>query len=269
MNRFPSKPLLAATLLLSFGTSHGDDLVRQLDGLSRQWLMTEQQASHIEQSWRQQKPVLEQRISLLKAEKSELSEVIKRSKTSSNDVDEQRIALLEKQTQVEQDQARITEVTQSLKSRLDGYFSMLPPPLQQDWMNDDEVEPSELLRRQLARLSRLEEFNDRLTVVSARLPAATVGAASGSDDVLVKQLYLGLAQAWFVSADGSYSGVGRVVDGEWQWLQDPAIDPQAVLAAIDAANSQVPTEPVSLPLALSDSLNMGQDATTITTTEGE
>lgn len=238
--------LSAATFLaaLSLPLFAADLTVDRMDQLTRQWLDTERQTSRLQSDWAQQKPALEQRLSLLKAEQAQLQALLKNNHQSRDEVDQKRNELLEKQARLEDEQAQTATAISALKTRLDALFPMLPPPLQDGWQAQDAVDGPEQLRLQLARLTRLKEFNERVTLHSMRL------TNDKGEEVLVKQIYLGLSQAWFASSNGEFRGTGRAENGQWLWHFDDGVSASDVLDAIAIAEKQKPAADVTLPVKL-------------------
>lgn len=237
---------LLATIFLSTAPCVIADIrAEQIDALTQQWLHTEQQKSRLVSEWQSQKPMVEQRIELLQAEQKQLSEILQRRDEKSDKVDQKREALMAQQSTLEAQQAETDKLIQALAMRLDALEPRLPPPLQNDWNSKANEESSNQLRLQLARLSRMKEFNERTTLHSMRLTEPSTG-----EEILVKQLYLGLSQAWFASSDGSYRGVGRVDNGIWRWTFRDDISSGSILAAIAITEKQSPAQSIALPVSL-------------------
>ncbi|WP_430459986.1 DUF3450 family protein [Thalassolituus sp. LLYu03] len=251
-HRFPRLLQAIAAVALTLPVQAADLTADRMDQLTRQWLDTERQTSRLQSDWAQQKPVLEQRLSLLKAEQAQLQSLLKNNHQSRDEVDQKRNELLQKQARLEDEQAQTAAAVSALQSRLDALLPMLPPPLQDGWQNADTgnnaannagtSNESDVLRLQLARLTRLKEFNERITLHSMRL------TNDAGDEVLVKQIYLGLAQAWFASSNGEFRGTGRAENGQWVWHFDNDLSATDVLDAIAIAEKQKPAANVSLPL---------------------
>ena len=212
--------------------AHAELTADRIDKLTQQWLETERQTSYLKANWQTEQPLLEQRIKLLKIEKKQLNTLLDTNQVNTNEVEKKREHLLKKQAQIESDQSLISNAITRLKNRLDSIESLLPPPLKTDW----QVEPSDnnavVLEQQLSRLSRLKDFNERITLHSMRLPN------DQGNEVLVKQLYLGLSQAWFTSQNGEYSGYGLVENGNWQWHFSQESNSKKILDAIAIVENQ-------------------------------
>jgi vacuolar-type H+-ATPase subunit I/STV1 len=189
--------------------------------------------------------LVEQRIGLLQAEKKQLTEMLQRRDEKSDEVDQKREALMEQQSTLEAQQAETDKLIKALATRLDALEQRLPPPLQSDWSSEADEESSSQLRLQLARLSRMKEFNERTTLHSMRLTEPSTG-----EEILVKQLYLGLSRAWFASSDGSYRGVGHVDNGIWRWTFRDDISAKNILTAIAITEKQSPAQSIALPVSL-------------------
>ncbi len=240
---FPCRVLLASAICFTPSVSlAADTTAHQIDDLTRQWLQTEQQTTRLITRWQEEKPLAEQRLELLRAEKEQLTNMLERRDQKGDEVDQKREELLQQQSELEAEQAGTEALISALAARLDAFKPMLPPPLQSTWDSAAGEDSSNQLRLQLARLSSLKEFNERVTLHSMRLTPD-----EATDSVLVRQVYLGASQAWFSSADGTYTGTGSVEDGQWVWRFRDDIDSDAVLRAIAVAEKQVPAAIVPLP----------------------
>lgn len=223
--------------------------VRSTDALVQQWLGLEQQATALESDWRRQQPVLQQRITLLQAEKAQLEQVLKDNQNNHSEVEARRAQLLAEQTSMETQQQQLAKQLQQAGRRLQALAEQLPPPLLSVWneeqavLNEDST-ASEQLQATLAQLSKLLEFDNRITVHEA-----TLSDPEGRQ-VLVKQLYLGVSAAWFVSGDGSYAGVGRPTPEGWQWRFDEDLDGGRVAEAIAVYEKQHEADLIQMPLRL-------------------
>lgn len=224
--------------------------VQQLDALVQQWLALEQQQLQIQQDGQQRKQSLQQGISLLQAEQKQLQQVLERNNKQNNAVDEKRTELLAQQQQLEQQQQQGTKKIAALLQQVQVMQPQLPPPLQQLWQQEldslsDSADSSIKLQRALFLLGKLAEFQQRLS-----LDDMTLTTAEGQQ-VRVRQLYLGASQAWFSSADGSYTGIGFPASTGWTWQFDNSIDSAPILSAIAILEKRAQAELISLPIQLS------------------
>tara|TARA_A100000171_G_scaffold40261_1_gene40447 strand:- start:14279 stop:15100 length:822 start_codon:yes stop_codon:yes gene_type:complete len=229
----------------------------EIDQLTHQWLATERQISRLEADWLAQQPILEQRIDLLQAERDQLQDILAASDASQDDVDDRREALLAQQDELEAEQQELAQALDGLVARLGSIQPLLPDPVRAGWENEQAMlsadpETSEQLQVALAQLSRLADFNTRISVQEAPM---TVPDGS---QVMVKQLYLGAGTAWFVSADGAYAGYGQPGIGGWQWSFDESVSATAIAEAIAIYERQQQAAFVRLPVILQSA---GQNTT--------
>lgn len=237
MNTSLSAMTLVASLLLVNFDTHAELTAGRIDQLTKTWLETERQASYLRANWQTEKPQLEQRIKLLKLEQKQINKLLSSNQVSSNEVEKKRADLLQQQANLENEQALISSTLSQLKDRLDSLYALLPPPLKTNWQTELSDNSSVVLEQQLSRLSRLKDFNERISLHSMRL------TNEQGEQVLVKQLYLGLSQAWFSSQNGDFAGFGLVEDGVWNWHFSEQLDAQQILAAIAIVENQsAPTD---------------------------
>jgi len=244
----PSLPLALACMLVWPHDSIADS--NTLDTLVQQWLSLEQQRSTVEQDWRAREQSLTQGISLLQAEKHQLQQLLQQNDQQQDAVSAQRSSLLAQQQQLEQQQYSAASAISRLLLQLRALEPQLPPPLQQLWQQEladihRDSDSSVILQRSLLLLSKLSEFQQRVNLADMTLSTDTAQA------VRVRQLYLGAAQAWFASADGSYAGFGMPASDGWQWQFDNSVDAEQVLQAIAMAEKKAEARLITLPLHLS------------------
>ena len=246
-NNWLRRFLFGCLVLSIVAGTNAQTTAKKIDQLTKQWLETERQITHLKVNWRSEKPIIEQRIKLLKLEKKQLNTLLENNKVSTSDVEQQREILLKQQAMLENEQAITISSVNRLKVRLDNLYALLPPPLKTNWQTEITDNNSILLEQQLTRLSKLKEFNQRITLHSMRLNTEQ------GNEVLVKQIYLGLSQAWFASQNGAYVGYGLVKNGMWKWHFSNDISSQQVLDAIAVVENQktaqeVPFEIKQLPI---------------------
>ncbi|MFT2092440.1 DUF3450 family protein [Paraglaciecola sp. 2405UD69-4] len=256
-NRLASKVCLALSMGVSVAlintsmaqSKSAQSEVETSQKMVEQWLATERQASALEANWLTQKPMLEQRILLLQAEKQQLTALLNEKSTDTGAVEQKRTSLIEEQSSLEASQHQVEQSLAALNQYIGDLQQNLAPPIEQSWQqeaNQLEAEPdtSIQLQQSLAKLNSLAEFNSRISVVQA-----PINNANG-ESILVKQLFLGASLAWFVSLDGSIAGTGQVTDTGWQWTFDDKINHQEISNAIAMFEKATEADFISLPLEL-------------------
>ena len=248
---------ISSVLILSTPSVNANELTQassltQADRLTQQWLDTDRQTSHLVTSWQRQKPVLNQRLTLLAAEKKQLEGILKQGQDSQEDVTIKRTELLQQQSRLEQQQTELTNKLTLLDGQIERMFALLPPPLKNKWQQEqaalpEEPQSSDALQLALAKLSSLMDFQQRISVHEAPI------SITGEDAVMVKQLYLGVGAAWFVSADGKLKGRGYAKDNTWTWVEEQNIDAAEIQKAIEVFERRQQADFVTLPVILAAS----------------
>ncbi|MDO6567707.1 DUF3450 family protein [Alteromonas sp. 1_MG-2023] len=221
----------------------------QIDRLTQQWLDIQRQTSQLVVDWQSSEPVLQQRVTLLSAEKKQLQEILNQSKDSQEDVTKRRTELLQQQSNLEQQQAALANKLSLLEDQVTHFSNLLPPPLQNAWAQQqistsDDNDTSKNLQAALGKLNSLMDFQKRISVHEGPISLSSEG------EVMVKQLYLGVSAAWFVSADGKLTGQGLVKDGQWMWVEDPSLSGDEIMKAIDIFERRKQADFIELPVRL-------------------
>ncbi|TYK64982.1 DUF3450 family protein [Colwellia echini] len=221
----------------------------QIEDLTQQWLDIEKQSVQLQTNWQMQQPILRQQITLLNEEKSQLTKMLQVDNSSQAQVEVKRSELLQQQNELEQQQQQLTNQLIVLNKQLLNLNNLLPPPLTDAWQSEDQVldaEPttSQQLQVSLAKLDKLNAFNQRISIHEKPL------TAPNGNEILVKQFYLGLSSAWFTSANGEYRGWGQATDNGWQWYFDEQLSADAIQQAIAIFEKKQQADFVALPMVL-------------------
>jgi hypothetical protein len=226
----------------------------EIDKLATQWVQLAQQNNEIKQQWRLRKPLLQQQLQLLKAEKDRLTVLLNQDDDVSSDMQQERFTLLQQQTEFESTQDNLTAILDKTQQRLITLYPQLPPPLKTSW--DTELallqtfkDNSERLEKQLFLLDSLAGYNQRIAVHQANM------TFDDGQEVQVKQIYLGAYLGWYVSQNGQYWGSGKSTSDGWQWQhQSKQITSQQLLDLIAATEDFSHAELIRLPINILGSL---------------
>ena len=251
MPRFIAKPITAFCCALTglFTLPLLASEVTSSDKLVQQWLDIEQQNNRLNNQWLEAEPALKQQITLLKAEREQLKAVLDTSQKTTGNAANERTQLLAEQNTLEQDSQQMQTQLTLLRQTLAGIAPQLPPVLGQQWQEEAQAltDPNDTalqLQVALAQLTKLMEFDNRISLHEEIL------TAPNNKKVLVQQLYLGVARAWFISRDGDYKGIGSAVNGQWQWQFDDELDASHIKNAIAIFEKQQASDFIALPLSL-------------------
>ncbi|NTS76681.1 DUF3450 family protein [Catenovulum sp. SM1970] len=211
---------IIALILLSFSSFSMAESYNQLNELMNQWLQLESQKGRLQQEWQARNEYLKQKQQLLTLEKNELSSLLKKADENKNQVDEKRLALTNKQQNLENQQAILDEQLVQAIEFIAVVQPRLPPPLQDEWqdkaslLHSETATSSEKLERLLVLLKSADEFNQRVAINQSMM---TIEHQGQEKTILVDQIYLGLTHAWYISEDNSHFGYGRSEQLGWKW----------------------------------------------------
>jgi hypothetical protein len=240
-------------LLFSNNAIAQTDIVEQTDNLIKEWLSIEQQRNDMINDWNQQKPLLEQRLTLLKQEQVKLEKDIDTVNVNDTDVEKKRAELLSSQNDMEAAEGQLESSLIKYYQFITELQSKLPPPIQKLWqskLTEPEFQQADTTQRLSTLLDLLEQLNDYQHRISHTQSALILPTKSGNKEMMVHQVYLGLAQAWYVSLDGSLVGRGQPSKSGWQWLADETVNAEIVLNAIDMMERKVEANFLQLPISL-------------------
>jgi len=233
-----------------------------LDGLVSQWIELESQKGNLQVDWTQRRQELDRKLELFDAERDALLALVNKADNVKSDVDSRRLELLEKQTDLESEQAEVNEALARALSSLETLLHRLPPPLQQEWrdkkslLERDGASNSEKLERVLVMTKLVEDFDGRVAVHRTAMNLS--GAEGNLRDIRVTQVFLGAGQAWYVSEDGAYYGYGRSTTTGWQWWGGAgaeqelgrALDPDELLRLCEILENPTTARYLSLPIKI-------------------
>lgn len=195
-------------------------LVNQARDALATWVETQQIISKEKNEWRETKDILDSRIALLKAETASLEEKIKEAETGNTEADQKRAELLSQNAALKEASAVLRVAAADLDGKVKQLYQVIPESLQTkinplyqripaDPANT-KVTLAERYQNILGILNEVNKLNGEITV------ATEVRQLADGKPAEVKTLYVGLAQAYYVSPQGE-AGVG-VPDGKgWHW----------------------------------------------------
>lgn len=215
------------------------------------WIETQQIISKERKEWQQGKEILLGRIELVHKELSGLDEKIQAAQSSVDAADARRDALLAEKAVLEAAGAQLTEAVSRLEVEVRRLFRSLPEPLKtklaplyQRIPEDPaatKVSVAERFQSVLGILNALNAANNEITVEYEVRELAGGGLSE------VRALYVGLAQAYYVSARDE-AGIGRPTPDGWTWEPSTAIasDVRTALEILEGKHT-----PAFVPLPVS------------------
>ncbi len=213
------------------------------------WIETEQIISRERKDWQTGKEILLGRLDLVKQEIATLEEAIAQAQTKDAEAAAKRDALLAENEVLKAVGLQLTEAVTRLEGEVRRLYVTLPEPirtklevLRQRIPEDPattRVVVAERFQNVIVILNDMNKANSEITV------GYEVHTLADGKPAEVKAIYLGLAQAYYVSARGE-AGIGRPTAEGWQWepAQDVARD---VLTALEILEGKQTPAFVPLP----------------------
>ncbi len=206
------------------------------------------QLSKEKQGWKEQEAWLKQEKELLLKEKEMLEKEIASAKEEDVSAKIERAALIERKKVLQESLDRslpaITRAEVDLKRWREFLPVVLAKPLRKAFDELEKGKERSISKRLQVVLSLYEEI-ERLGN-GVHLVKETLVAASGKKREM-DVIYLGLTQAFAVSADNKIAGISRPAGNGWKWDWRPEIA-GSVRKAIDSCNSREMAEFVHLPV---------------------
>lgn len=193
------------------------------------WLETQKIIFKERNEWQQGKEILLGRIELVEKEIAALEEKIKQAKSSVADADQKQAELVAENDQLKATFAELTKTATAMEADVRKLFRILPEPTQKKLqpLHQRIPEAPATTRAALAEryqnvLGILNEVNKTNNEIFVNYEVHTL--ANGKP-VEVQAIYIGLSQAYYVSATGEAGICHPGLDG-WKWEPRNAIGRQ-------------------------------------------
>lgn len=250
------RALFCASLFAVASASFAQPATETAEQLVSQWVGLEQQRHQMQTDWTLTQALLKQQVSLLQAEQKELTSALAANKGERSQVDDARAQLLLEQEQMEADQQSLEAQLARAYRQVQRLAPQLPPPLAAKWreplakLGSDALDSSERLQALLSLVADFDRFDRRVALNTTAMTLAD------GREVLADQVYLGVAQGWYISADNQYFGRGGATASGWQWQEQAAINPTDVRAIVAMLKGE--REPALVPAPLTTGIGGGQ-----------
>jgi hypothetical protein len=216
------------------------------------WIETQQIISKERNDWGQQKEILLGRLELVKNEIATLEAAIARDQASVTESHAKRDELQAENDELEAADAQLREAVALMEVDVRELHRRLPESVQTTLAPLFQRMPTESTT---AKVSAPERFQNVLGILDAVNKANNeisvtyeVRTLAGGVPSEVKVIYAGLAQAWYVSAQGE-AGTGQPGPEGWTWEPSAAIAGDVALALEILEGKHTPAF-VPLPVTL-------------------
>lgn len=216
------------------------------------WIETQQIIARERGEWQQGREVLVGRVELLRKEVQGLQEKIRAAEASVAETEAKKSALVADKDGIAAVTARMATAVAKYEADVRTLSRSLPEPLRaklQPLYQRIPEDPSK------TKVSVAERFQSVLGIVNGANQAHTdlgveyeVRTLANGTPTEVRVLYVGLAQAYYVSASGE-AGIGRPTSDGWKWEPSKAISAD-VLTTLDILSGKHSPAFVPLPVTI-------------------
>jgi hypothetical protein len=228
------------------------DSLADTRGALERWVETQQIISREKKDWQQGRELLTSRIQLVKDEIAHLRESLAETHKNEQDYHKSRSEVDAEREAVKTVSAELAGELGALESQVRALYTKVPESLRDklqplyDRMPKDpatsRVTVAERFQNVLGILNEMNRLNGEVTV------ASEIRSLSDGKPSEVKTLYLGLGQAWYLSARGE-AGVGRPTATGWAWQSAPEIAAE-MNRALDILSNKTSPKFVQLPVTI-------------------
>ena len=216
------------------------------------WIETRRLISQEKQEWRLGKELLADRARLLEKEIAGIREKIAATTNETGEVDRKLDEARAQNDQLDAVAGRMRAAVAGLETRLPALLTRTPDPVRERLKPlvqrlpqnpaETKIVLPERFQNVIGILNELGKANGEITV------ATEIRTLADGRPAEVKTLYIGLGQAYYVSAKGE-AGVGRPGAGGWEWQPANEIAARVTEALQVLQNKETPHF-VSLPVKL-------------------
>jgi Protein of unknown function (DUF3450) len=216
------------------------------------WLETQQILSKEQKEWQREKEILLGRIEVVKQEVTTLEDRIKAAETTVAEKEKTKQALVGENDQLKAAGEKLTAVVAKFEDEIRRLFKQLPEPIKTkiqplyqripDDSSKTKISFPERFQNVIGILNEVTKANNEILV---NYEVHTLADGKPSE---VKAIYIGLAQAYYVSEKGE-AGIGRPTDEGWKWEPSKAVAGD-VLTALEILQGKHAAAFVPLPVKI-------------------
>lgn len=204
----------------------GEQTLEKARTVLGKWIETQQILSKETGDWQQGREVLGSRIDLMRREVVGLQEKLVASRVKIGETRTKREELVAKRTQLDAALKQLADAVAAMEKEVRALQIRLPEPVKTrlqplfaripDGESEKRVSVAERYQNVLGILNELNKANGEISV------NYEVRELDGAKPTEVRVIYVGLAQAYYVSGSGQ-AGIGRPGDKGWTWEQNQAV----------------------------------------------
>ncbi len=216
------------------------------------WVETQQIVAKEKRDWQQAREILTARIELVRSQIAALEEKLKHTEGSTADLDKKKAELILQNETLGAVAASMTKNVTALEAQTRQLHTRLPEPLQEKIKPLYDRMPADSANTRVSLAERFQNvlgiFNEVNKLNGEIIMTSEVRALSDGKPAEVKTIYVGLGQAYFVSAKGE-AGIGRPTDSGWQWQSANQLAPD-IFQAMEILQNKAPPKFIPLPVKI-------------------
>lgn len=238
--------VMCGICVLASAAANENENVEQIDLTKtalKEWIANQRIISQEKRDLSLAKEMLGERIALVKREISTLQERISDANESIAEADKKREEMLAENEKLKKASAALEGVVLKLEGGVRALLKRLPDPIRQrvkplsqrlpEDPNEVKLSTGERFQNVVGILNEVDKFNREVSVTSE------VRSLPDGSSIEVTALYVGLGQAYYVSANEAVAGVGTVTPDGWKWRQHNEAAPQIAAAIAILKNEKV------------------------------
>ncbi len=197
------------------------------------WIETQQIVAKERKDWQQGKELLTSRLDLVKKEIATIEQKLAEAQSSAEKAQQKRDELLAQNELHKTATAQLVQKVTAMEGEIRRLLPNLPEPVQATVQKLFQRMPTDPANVRVSAAERcqnvlgiLAEVNKANSEITLNFEVRTLALGKRSE---VQAIYIGLGQAYYVSADGD-AGIGRPGPDGWQWEPSAAVSRDLVMA---------------------------------------
>lgn len=221
--------------------------------LFAKWTEAQQLLAREKREWAQAEELIKQRLELLKTEEKKLEKFRDEYQANVTDADKKKAEMIAARDAIAAEMKKLAGSVGELEARIRKLMPQLPEPLQRKIQPLVEKMPSDPSKTDIAVPARfqfilgiLQEINKANSVITVELEDRKLDDGKTAQ---VRTIYLGLAQAYYVTADRKRAGIGTPSPQGWQWKSSNELAPR-LADAVDIFQNKGHAHFIPLPVRI-------------------
>jgi hypothetical protein len=194
------------------------------------WTEAQQLLAREKREWSQAEELIKQRLDLLKTEEKKLQKFRDEYQANITDADKKKAEMIATRDSIAAEMKKLSESVGVLETRIRKLVPQLPEPLQRKIQPLVEKMPSDPAKTDIAVPARfqfilgvLQEINKANSVITVELEDRKLDDGKTAQ---VRTIYVGLGQAYYVTADRKKAGIGTPSAEGWVWKASNDLAPR-------------------------------------------